>query len=74
MVNGTFVGIRLFNEHTGLPLNREQYYDLKSAYTKTRKKMLKEGSEHMRVVEFLASFKKDSKKIPQNTRICTQRI
>jgi hypothetical protein len=43
-VNGTFVGIRMFNEHTGLPLNREQYYDIKSAYARARKKFFKEGA------------------------------
>jgi hypothetical protein len=62
-VNGTFVGIRMFNEHTGIPLNREQYYDIKSAYTRARKKFFKEGAEHMQIAEFLASFKKGSKKL-----------
>jgi hypothetical protein len=61
-VNGTFVGIRMFNEHTGIPLNREQYYDIKSAYTRARKKFFKEGAEHMQIAEFLSSFKKGSRK------------
>jgi hypothetical protein len=29
-VNGTFVPIRHFNEHVGIPFTREQYYDLKT--------------------------------------------
>jgi hypothetical protein len=29
-INGTFIPIRNFNAHTGLPLTREQYYDLKT--------------------------------------------
>jgi hypothetical protein len=61
-VNGTFVGIRHFNAHTGIPLNREQYYGLKTAYTRARKKIFKVGAEHMQVMDFLASFKKGSKK------------
>jgi hypothetical protein len=52
----------MFNEHTGIPLNREQYYDIKSAYTRARKKFFKEGAEHMQIAEFLSSFKKGSRK------------
>jgi hypothetical protein len=72
-VNGILVSIQLFNEHTALPLNRDQYYDMKTAYTRARKQFFKEGAEHMSMEEFLASFKKGSK-IPQNTEIRTQRV
>ena len=59
-VNGTFIPIRNFNEHIGLPLTREQYYDLKKAYTKARKKYDKENALGMDLAEFFSSFKKGS--------------
>jgi hypothetical protein len=59
-VNGTFIPIRNFNAHTGLPLTREQYYDLKKAYTKARKKYDKENALGMDLAEFFSSFKKGS--------------
>jgi hypothetical protein len=61
-VNGNFVPIRNFNEHTRLPLTREQYYDLKTAYTKARKKYEKENAIGMDLAEFFGSFKKGSRK------------
>ncbi len=61
-MNSTFVSIRYFNEHTGIPFTREQYYDMKTAYTRARKKFFKDGAEHMQVTDFLGSFKKGSKK------------
>jgi uncharacterized protein (UPF0128 family) len=61
-VNGNFVPIRNFNEHTRLPLTREQYYDLKTAYTKARKKYEKENAIGMDLTEFFGSFKKGSRK------------
>jgi hypothetical protein len=61
-VNGSFISIRYFNEHTGIPFTREQYYDMKTAYTRARKKYHKDGAEHMKETDFLGSFKKGSKK------------
>jgi hypothetical protein len=60
-INGTFVPIRNFNEHTGLPLTREQYYDLKTAYTRAKKKFNKEDALGMNLAEFFSSFKKGSR-------------
>jgi hypothetical protein len=60
------VNIRNFNAHTGVPLNREQYYDLKTAYTRARKKFFKEGAESMSIAEFLQGFKKGSRKFRKN--------
>jgi hypothetical protein len=61
-VNGTFVPIRHFNEHVGVPFTREQYYDLKTAYTAAHKKFNKVGATSMDISEFLTSFKKGSRK------------
>jgi hypothetical protein len=61
-VNGAFVSIRQFNEHVGIPFTRDQYYDLKTSYTKARKKFHKEGATGMDITEFLTSFKKGSRK------------
>jgi hypothetical protein len=61
-INGSMVSIRLFNDHTGIPFTREQYYDLKTAYNRARKKFFKDGAESMSVEEFLQSFKKGSRK------------
>jgi hypothetical protein len=61
-INGIFVPIRNFNEHTGLPLTRKQYYDLKTAYTKAHKKFDKEEALGMNLAEFFSSFKKGSRK------------
>ncbi len=65
-INGTMVNIRNFNAHTGVPLNREQYYDLKTAYTRARKKFFKEGAESMSIAKFLQGFKKGSRKFRKN--------
>jgi hypothetical protein len=56
------VPIRHFNEHVGIPVTREQYYDLKNAYTKASKKLHKVGAIRMDIAEFLTSFKKGSRK------------
>ncbi len=61
-VNGTFISIRQFNEHVGIPFTREQYYDLKTSYTKASKKFHKAGATYMDITEFLTSFKKGSRK------------
>jgi hypothetical protein len=61
-VNGAFVPIRHFNEHVGIPLTREQYYDLKTSYTRARKKMHKDGTISMEITEFITSFKRGSRK------------
>jgi hypothetical protein len=61
-INGAFVPIRQFNEHVSIPFTREQYYDLKTAYTRARKKMHKDGATSMDITEFLMSFKKGSRK------------
>ncbi len=61
-VIGTFVSIRQFNEHVGIPFTREQYYDLKTSYTKASKKFNKVGATCMDITEFLTSFKKGSRK------------
>jgi hypothetical protein len=37
-INGSLVSIRNFNAHTGILFTREQYYDLKTAHTRGRKK------------------------------------
>jgi hypothetical protein len=60
-LNGTFVPIRNFNEHIGIPLTREQYYDLKTAYARARKKFNKDGAIGMDLTEFLNSFKRGSR-------------
>jgi hypothetical protein len=62
IINGTMVSIRNFNAYTGIPLKREQYYYLKTACTRARKKFLKEGAESMSIAEFLQGFKKGSRK------------
>jgi hypothetical protein len=56
------VSIRNFNAHMGIPFTREQYYDLKTAHTRARKKFFKEGAESMSIAEFLQGFKKGSRK------------
>ena len=61
-VNGRFIVIAYFNEHTNIPLTREQYYDLKTAYTRAKKKFDKEDEDGTELSEFLLSFKKGSKK------------
>jgi len=61
-INGAFVPIRQFNEHVGIPFTREQYYDLKTAYTRARKKLHKDEATSMDITEFLMSFKKGSRK------------
>jgi hypothetical protein len=64
-INGAFVPIRQFNEHVGIPFTREQYYDLKTAYTRARKKLHKDEATSMDITEFLMSFKKGSRKFRQ---------
>jgi hypothetical protein len=61
-INGAFVPIRQFNKHVGIPFTREQYYDLKTSYTRARKKMHKDRATSMDITEFMMSFKKGSRK------------
>jgi hypothetical protein len=61
-VNGAFVPICQFNEHIGIPFTRKQYNNLKTSYTKARKKLHKDGATSMDITEFLMSFKKGSRK------------
>jgi hypothetical protein len=58
-INGTMVNIHHFNAHTRIPLNREQYYDLKTAQGKN---FFKDGAESMSIADFLQGFKKGSRK------------
>jgi hypothetical protein len=64
-VYGNMVQLREFHATTGIPISREQYNNIMTAYASAKKKFWKEGAVAMDIKEYMCSFKKGSKKFRQ---------
>ncbi len=62
-VYGNIIQQRDFHAITGIPISREQYSNIKTAYAAAKKKYWKEGALAMDIEEYVRSFKKRFKKI-----------
>jgi hypothetical protein len=64
-VYGNIIQQRDFHAATGIPISREQYSNIKTAYASAKKKFWKDGALAMDIEEYVRSFKKGSKKFRQ---------